>query len=150
MAAVDSFELLYRELSRSCSPYFETLALVGALYTVSRAVILLRDCCTLVRVHFLPRMIPSKRLTQRFGDWAVIYGKDAAAGGHSRNNERESTCAMRFILVRFGHQTNSITKLGLLSSLESKQSVNQLMDGCFEAFVMLLFSSSQLYILISP
>lgn len=23
-------------------------------------------------------MIPTMRLTQRFGDWAVIYGKDAA------------------------------------------------------------------------
>ncbi|XP_045917224.1 inactive hydroxysteroid dehydrogenase-like protein 1 [Micropterus dolomieu] len=74
MAAVDSFQFLYREISRSCSVYFETLALVGALYTASRAVILLRDCCTLIRVHFLPRMIPSKKLTQRFGDWAVIYG----------------------------------------------------------------------------
>ncbi|XP_042359388.1 inactive hydroxysteroid dehydrogenase-like protein 1 [Plectropomus leopardus] len=74
MAAVDSFQLLFREVSRSCSPYFETLALVGALYTASRAVILLRDCCTLIRVHFLPRMIPSKKLTQRFGDWAVVYG----------------------------------------------------------------------------
>ncbi|XP_059213051.1 inactive hydroxysteroid dehydrogenase-like protein 1 [Centropristis striata] len=75
MAAVDSFQLLYREISRSCSPYFETLALVGALYTASRAVILLRNCCTLVRVHFLPRMIPTrKKLSQRFGDWAVVYG----------------------------------------------------------------------------
>lgn len=74
MAAVDSFQFLYRELSRSCSSYFETLALVGALYTASRAVILLSDCCTLVRVHFLPRMIPSKKLAQRYGDWAAIYG----------------------------------------------------------------------------
>ncbi|XP_074541223.1 inactive hydroxysteroid dehydrogenase-like protein 1 [Halichoeres trimaculatus] len=74
MAAVDSFQLLYREISRSCSCYFETLALVGALYTVSKAVILLRDCCMLVRVHFLPRLIPTKKLTQRFGDWAVVYG----------------------------------------------------------------------------
>ncbi|XP_061785555.1 inactive hydroxysteroid dehydrogenase-like protein 1 [Nerophis lumbriciformis] len=74
MAAVDSFHLLYREISRSCSFYFETLAVVGALYTASRAVILLRDCCVLVRVHFLPRMIPSRKLTQIYGDWAVIYG----------------------------------------------------------------------------
>ncbi|XP_029318696.1 inactive hydroxysteroid dehydrogenase-like protein 1 [Cottoperca gobio] len=75
MAAVDSFQFLYREISRSCNPYFETLALVGALYTASRAIILLRDCCTLVRVHFLPRIIPSKKkLSQRFGDWAVVYG----------------------------------------------------------------------------
>lgn len=76
MAAVDSFQFLYREIARSCSFYFETLALVGALYTATKAVVLLRDCCTLVRVHFLPRMIPSRRLTHRFGDWAVIY--DAA------------------------------------------------------------------------
>uniref|UniRef100_A0A1A8HDR9 Hydroxysteroid dehydrogenase like 1 n=1 Tax=Nothobranchius korthausae TaxID=1143690 RepID=A0A1A8HDR9_9TELE len=74
MAAVDSFQFLYREISRSCGSYFETLALVGALYTASRAVILLSDCCTLVRVHFLPRMLPSRKLTQRYGDWAVIYG----------------------------------------------------------------------------
>lgn len=82
MAAVDSFQFLYREISRSCTFYFETLALVGALYTASKAVILMRDCCTLVRVHFLPRMIPTKRLTQRFGCWAVIYGKDAAGDGN--------------------------------------------------------------------
>ncbi|XP_028997331.1 inactive hydroxysteroid dehydrogenase-like protein 1 [Betta splendens] len=74
MAAVDSFQFLYKEISRSCDSYFETLALVGALYTASKAVILLRDCCSLVRVHFLPRLIPSKKLTQRFGDWAVVYG----------------------------------------------------------------------------
>ncbi|KAM4522769.1 inactive hydroxysteroid dehydrogenase-like protein 1 [Odontesthes bonariensis] len=74
MAAVDSFQFLFREISRSCSSYFETLALVGALYTASRAVILLSDCCTLVRVHFLPRMIPCRKLTQSYGDWAVIYG----------------------------------------------------------------------------
>uniref|UniRef100_A0A3B4WRT3 Hydroxysteroid dehydrogenase like 1 n=1 Tax=Seriola lalandi dorsalis TaxID=1841481 RepID=A0A3B4WRT3_SERLL len=74
MAAVDSFQFLYREISRSCNSYFETLALVGALYTASRALMLLRDCCTLVRVHFLPRIIPCKKLTQRYGDWAVIYG----------------------------------------------------------------------------
>ncbi|XP_068433228.1 inactive hydroxysteroid dehydrogenase-like protein 1 [Clinocottus analis] len=74
MAAVDSFQFLYGEISRSCNPYIETLALVGALYVARRAVILLGDCCTLVRVHFLPRIIPSKKLTQRFGDWAVVYG----------------------------------------------------------------------------
>ncbi|XP_051908732.1 inactive hydroxysteroid dehydrogenase-like protein 1 [Hippocampus zosterae] len=74
MAAVDSFHLLYREISRSCGGYLETLAVVGALYTASRAVILLRDCCVLVRVHFLPRMIPGRKLRQTYGDWAVVYG----------------------------------------------------------------------------
>ncbi|XP_061667633.1 inactive hydroxysteroid dehydrogenase-like protein 1 [Syngnathoides biaculeatus] len=74
MAAVDSFHMLYGEISRSCGVYLETLAVVGALYTASRAVVLLRDCCVLVRVHFLPRMNPSMNLRQRYGDWAVVYG----------------------------------------------------------------------------
>ncbi|XP_034047029.1 inactive hydroxysteroid dehydrogenase-like protein 1 [Thalassophryne amazonica] len=73
-AAVDSFHFLYREISRSCHAYFEPLVLVGALYATSKAVILLRDCCTLIRVHFIPRMIPTQRLAHRFGDWAVVNG----------------------------------------------------------------------------
>ncbi|KAM4712614.1 inactive hydroxysteroid dehydrogenase-like protein 1 [Anableps anableps] len=73
-AAVDSFHLLYREISRSCSSHFEALALVGALYAASRALVLLRECYTVARVHFLPRMMPSGRLIRKFGDWAVIYG----------------------------------------------------------------------------
>lgn len=77
MAAVDSFALLYREIARTCSFYYETLALVGALYTASKAIIILRDCCSLVRVHFLPRIFSNKKLSQRYGDWAVIY--DGAA-----------------------------------------------------------------------
>lgn len=102
MAAVDSFQLLYRELSGSCRSYCETLALVGALYAASRAVVLLRDCCTLVRVHFLPRMIPSRKLSQRFGDWAVVYGEDEQHGAYMVleifvRDRRVSY--MRFILV---------------------------------------------------
>ncbi|XP_029966432.1 inactive hydroxysteroid dehydrogenase-like protein 1 [Salarias fasciatus] len=74
MAAVDSFHLLFAEISRSCSVYYEALALVGAAYVVSKAVVLLRDCCALVRVHLLPRVMPRKKLSQRFGAWAVVYG----------------------------------------------------------------------------
>uniref|UniRef100_A0A3P9PV70 Hydroxysteroid dehydrogenase like 1 n=1 Tax=Poecilia reticulata TaxID=8081 RepID=A0A3P9PV70_POERE len=87
--AVDSFHLLYREISRSCSSHFEALALIGALYAASRAVVLLRDCCTVVRVHFLPRMMPSGRLTQRYGDWAVIYGAaEPVAGAYAEELAR--------------------------------------------------------------
>ncbi|KAK7940123.1 hypothetical protein WMY93_003449 [Mugilogobius chulae] len=42
MAAVDSFQFLYKEIARTCSFYYDTLALVGALYTASKAVILLK------------------------------------------------------------------------------------------------------------
>lgn len=76
MAAVDSFQFLYKEISRSCSSYCETLALLGALYAARKAAVLLRDCCLLVRVHFLPRMVPSMKLRQSYGDWAVVYGKN--------------------------------------------------------------------------
>lgn len=115
MAAVDSFQLLYREISRSCSSYFETLALVGALYMTSKAVILLRDCCTLVRVHFLPRMIPSKKLTQRYGDWAVIYGKDAAGVKTMRMRHFVGLCHRRQRRVRSMHF------IGVNLSLSAKQ-----------------------------
>lgn len=75
MAAVDSFQLLYREISRSCSCYVETLALVGALYTASRAVVLLRDCYSLVRLHFIPRLVNTRALVHQYGKWAVINGE---------------------------------------------------------------------------
>ncbi|XP_043962064.1 inactive hydroxysteroid dehydrogenase-like protein 1 [Gambusia affinis] len=88
-AGVDSFHLLYREISRSCSSYFEALALIGALYAASRGVVLLRDCCMVARVHFLPRMMPSGRLTQRYGDWAVIYGAaEPVAGAYAEELAR--------------------------------------------------------------
>ncbi|CAN9507511.1 unnamed protein product [Ophioblennius macclurei] len=74
MAAVDSFQLLHAEICRFCSGYYEVLALLGAAYAASKAVVLLRDCWTLVRVHFLPRMVPRCELGQRFGKWAVVYG----------------------------------------------------------------------------
>ncbi|KAG7282568.1 hypothetical protein CRUP_018687 [Coryphaenoides rupestris] len=75
MAAVDRFPLLYREVARSCSSYGEALALVGALYMASRTCILLHKCCTFVRMHFLPRLMPTgKTLSQRYGGWALIHG----------------------------------------------------------------------------
>ncbi|XP_076873994.1 inactive hydroxysteroid dehydrogenase-like protein 1 [Brachyhypopomus gauderio] len=74
MAAVDSFHLLYREIARSCSCYVETLALVGAFYTASKAVTLMRDCYSLVRLHFIPRLVYPRDLVQRYGQWAIISG----------------------------------------------------------------------------
>ena len=75
MAAVDSFELLYKEIARSCNSCVETLAVVGALYTASKAVILVRDCYSFVRVHFLPRLTQSTHLGHLFDEGGVIYGK---------------------------------------------------------------------------
>ncbi|KAG5846656.1 hypothetical protein ANANG_G00117310 [Anguilla anguilla] len=74
MAAVDSFQLLYREIARSCNCYVETLALVGAFYTASKAVVFVRECYSLIRLHFIPRLMYNRNLVRRFGEWAVIYG----------------------------------------------------------------------------
>ncbi|XP_051501386.1 inactive hydroxysteroid dehydrogenase-like protein 1 [Myxocyprinus asiaticus] len=78
MAAVDSFKLLYREIARSCSCYVETLALVGACYTVSKAVVFVRDCYSLIRHHFIPRLVCHRDLSQQYGQWAVICGASEA------------------------------------------------------------------------
>lgn len=80
MAAVDSFPLLYREIARSCSCYVETLALVGALYTASKAVTLMRDCYSLIRLHFIPRLVYPTDLVHTYGKWAIISGELASLG----------------------------------------------------------------------
>ncbi|XP_029903496.1 inactive hydroxysteroid dehydrogenase-like protein 1 [Myripristis murdjan] len=114
MAAVDSFQFLYTEIARSCNSYFETLALVGAVYTASRAAVLLRDCCTLVRVHFLPRMMPSRRLAQRFGQWAVIYGaSEAIAKAYAEELARQG------INIIFVSQDNAAVRDAALSLSQS-------------------------------
>ncbi|XP_028653622.1 inactive hydroxysteroid dehydrogenase-like protein 1 isoform X1 [Erpetoichthys calabaricus] len=80
MAAVDSFYLLYREIVRSCNCYVETLALVGAFYTASKAVGVARDCYNLVRLHFIPRFISRPNLVSQYGRWAVVLGGTEAIG----------------------------------------------------------------------
>ncbi|XP_036406116.1 inactive hydroxysteroid dehydrogenase-like protein 1 [Megalops cyprinoides] len=78
MAAVDSFHLLYREIARSCNCYVETLAVVGAFYTASKAIVFARDCYRLIRLHFIPRLMHNRDLVRQFGEWAVIYGASEA------------------------------------------------------------------------
>ncbi|KAI5090794.1 inactive hydroxysteroid dehydrogenase-like protein 1, partial [Silurus meridionalis] len=93
MAAVDSFPLLYREISRSCSCYVETLALVGALYTASKAVRLMMDCYSLVRLHFIPRLADSTDLVHRYGKWAIINGaSEALAKAYAEELARHGVC----------------------------------------------------------
>ncbi|KAJ8270730.1 hypothetical protein GJAV_G00118600 [Gymnothorax javanicus] len=74
MAAVDSFQLLYREIARSCNCYVETLALVGAFYTASKVVVLVRDCYSLIRLHFIPRLMYNRNFIRQYGEWAVFHG----------------------------------------------------------------------------
>ncbi|XP_060771797.1 inactive hydroxysteroid dehydrogenase-like protein 1 isoform X2 [Neoarius graeffei] len=95
MAAVDSFPLLYREIARSCSCYAETLALVGALYTASKAVTLMRDCYSLIRLHFIPRLVSPRDLVHRYGKWAIINGaSDAIAKAYAEELARHGVCVI--------------------------------------------------------
>ncbi|KTG32353.1 hypothetical protein cypCar_00003919 [Cyprinus carpio] len=93
MAAVDSFQLLYREIARSCSCYVETLALVGACYTVSKAVIFIRDCYSLIRLHFIPRLVSHRDLSQQYGQWALVCGaSEAIAKAYAEELARHGIC----------------------------------------------------------
>ncbi|XP_072836643.2 inactive hydroxysteroid dehydrogenase-like protein 1 [Pogona vitticeps] len=80
MAAVDSFALLLRELGRSCTHSTEMLALLGAFYATKTCFAALRETCTLIRVHFLSRLVSGTDLVQRYGQWAVVTGCTSGVG----------------------------------------------------------------------
>lgn len=75
MAAVDSFSLLLREIGQTCNSYTETLALIGALYTAKMCFTFVNDTYTLIRLHFIPRLVRRADLVKLYGKWAVVTGK---------------------------------------------------------------------------
>ncbi|XP_054856514.1 inactive hydroxysteroid dehydrogenase-like protein 1 isoform X2 [Eublepharis macularius] len=80
MAAVDSFSLLLREIGRSCNCYIETLALIGALYTAKTCFTFVNDTYTLIRLHFIPRLVRRADLVKLYGKWAVVTGCTSGIG----------------------------------------------------------------------
>ncbi|KAM6253231.1 inactive hydroxysteroid dehydrogenase-like protein 1 isoform 1-T2 [Porphyrio hochstetteri] len=80
MAAVDHFNLLYREISRSCSFYIEALAVVGAWYTVRKCVSLAINTYSMVRLHLIPKLGGEVDLVKRYGKWAVVTGSTDGIG----------------------------------------------------------------------
>ncbi|NXC06366.1 HSDL1 protein, partial [Orthonyx spaldingii] len=80
MAAVDRFSLLYREISRSCSFYIEALAIVGAWYTVRKAVSLAFDTYSALRLHVIPQLSGEIDLVRKYGKWAVVTGSTDGIG----------------------------------------------------------------------
>ncbi|XP_053193091.1 inactive hydroxysteroid dehydrogenase-like protein 1 [Scomber japonicus] len=77
-AVVDGFPLLYRELyrelARCCGLCRDCLALLGGLYVTGKILQLLRRCCSVFTVHFLPRALQNRQLARRYGDWALVHG----------------------------------------------------------------------------
>ncbi|XP_044516494.1 inactive hydroxysteroid dehydrogenase-like protein 1 isoform X2 [Gracilinanus agilis] len=80
MAAVDSFYLLYREIARSCNCYMEALALVGAWYTARKSITIICDFYSLIRLHFIPRLVSRADLIKQYGRWAVVSGATDGIG----------------------------------------------------------------------
>ncbi|XP_065496882.1 inactive hydroxysteroid dehydrogenase-like protein 1 isoform X2 [Caloenas nicobarica] len=80
MAAVDRFNLLYREISRSFSFYIEALAVVGAWYTVRKCVSLAFDTYSMLRLHFIPKLGSKIDLVKQYGKWAVVTGSTDGIG----------------------------------------------------------------------
>nr|KAF6410054.1 hydroxysteroid dehydrogenase like 1 [Rousettus aegyptiacus] len=80
MAAVDSFYLLYREIARSCNCYMEALALVGAWYTARKSITVVCDFYSLIRLHFVPRLVSRADLIKQYGRWAVVSGATDGIG----------------------------------------------------------------------
>ncbi|XP_053126792.1 inactive hydroxysteroid dehydrogenase-like protein 1 [Hemicordylus capensis] len=112
MAAVDSFSLLLREIGRSCNCYMETLAFIGALYTAKTCFTFANDTYTLIRLHFIPRLISRADLVKLYGKWAVVtgctsgigksYAKELASHGMniiliSRNKEKLEALAKEIV-----------------------------------------------------
>lgn len=75
MAAVDSFSLLLREVCRSCGSYVEMLAFIGALYMAKTSFTFANDTYTLIRLHFIPRLVRRADLVKQYGTWAVVTGE---------------------------------------------------------------------------
>lgn len=80
MAAVDSFSLLLREVCRSCGSYVEMLAFIGALYMAKTSFTFANDTYTLIRLHFIPRLVRRADLVKQYGTWAVVTGSTSEVG----------------------------------------------------------------------
>ncbi|XP_060075045.1 inactive hydroxysteroid dehydrogenase-like protein 1 [Ylistrum balloti] len=80
MAAVDSFEYLFREISSVCRSTRDALALIGALYA-SRKTLQLMSCVLKAgHDHFLSKLSRWSDLKKRFGQWAVVTGSSEGIG----------------------------------------------------------------------
>ncbi|PIK55312.1 putative inactive hydroxysteroid dehydrogenase-like protein 1 [Apostichopus japonicus] len=77
-AAVDSFNLIFNQISRSFHIYQEGLALLGAYLVVKRTIALVSAAEEGFRVHLFPRR--RRNLVQEYGQWAVVTGSTDGIG----------------------------------------------------------------------
>ncbi|KAM4721672.1 inactive hydroxysteroid dehydrogenase-like protein 1 [Rhinophrynus dorsalis] len=80
MAAVDSFDLLYHQVAKTCHSHLEFLAMVGALYTARKALCFLCESYNLIHLHVLPRLFSKTNTIKQYGEWAVVTGATDGIG----------------------------------------------------------------------
>nr|XP_025957891.1 inactive hydroxysteroid dehydrogenase-like protein 1 isoform X1 [Dromaius novaehollandiae] len=80
MAAVDRFSLLYREIGRACDFYIEALVIAGAWYTATKCISFAVKTYSLLRLHFLPKLVGKIDLVKQYGRWAVVTGSTDGIG----------------------------------------------------------------------
>ena len=69
-AAVDSFKLLFDEISRDFHVYNEALAILGTYFVAQRTIQTVYRFQRVVRVHFLSRVGGNAEFIQKLGKWA--------------------------------------------------------------------------------
>ncbi|XP_072107690.1 inactive hydroxysteroid dehydrogenase-like protein 1 isoform X2 [Mobula birostris] len=74
MAAVDSFQLLYWQVARTCNVYADALAVLGAWYVTKKSIRFVCDLYSMVRLHFIPRLVGRRYLLKHYGKWAMVTG----------------------------------------------------------------------------
>ena len=87
MAAVDSFELLLREISKLFSSVRDAFAIIGAYYVARKSLTLLSHTASAVYVHLYSGLAEEVDFRKKFGPWA----------GNSKTLPADDTPAYRFI-----------------------------------------------------
>ncbi|KAL8572774.1 hypothetical protein ACOMHN_030356 [Nucella lapillus] len=80
MAAVDSFELLFREISKVFSHVRDAFALIGACYVAGKSLSVLSYAANAAYVHAYSAMAEEVDLRQKYGPWAVVTGGSDGIG----------------------------------------------------------------------
>ena len=70
MAAVDSFEILFRELSKYFSNIRDTFALIGVYYVSKKSLNVLCHAAGAVYVHLYSYLAQEVDLRRKYGQWA--------------------------------------------------------------------------------
>lgn len=75
MAAVDSFELLWREISKVFSDVRDALAFVGAYYLARRSITVAGHIANAFYVHLYSKVVDEMDFVKRYGPWAGEISK---------------------------------------------------------------------------